>query len=118
MYIRPAQALRLNPWSFRNVPGRRLHLLRLALGMPRQRALMANKSHVSPAQVRAARAWLNWTQDDLSARSGVSQRSIARYELELSAPYVHTQAKIRQAFESAGICFQFEGTIPKGIRVI
>ncbi len=79
---------------------------------------MDNNYLVSPAQVRAARSWLNWTQDELSAKSGVSQKSIARYELELSTPYAHTLAKIRQAFESAGICFQFEGTIPKGIRVI
>jgi len=79
---------------------------------------MANNYLVSPAQVRAARAWLNWTQDELSAKSGVSQKSIARYELELSAPYKHTLAKIRQAFELAGVGFEFDGTIPKGIRML
>jgi transcriptional regulator with XRE-family HTH domain len=79
---------------------------------------MDSIAHLSPAQVRAARAWLNWTQDDLSARSGVSQKSIARYELELSVPYEDTLAKMRQAFESEGISFQFEGMIPRGIRVL
>jgi transcriptional regulator with XRE-family HTH domain len=79
---------------------------------------MDSIAHLSPAQVRAARAWLNWTQDDLSATSGVSQKSIARYELELSVPYADTLAKLRQAFESAGIGFQFDGMTPKGIRAL
>lgn len=82
------------------------------------RALMDSSAHLSPAQVRAARAWLNWTQDGLSEKSGVSQKSIARYELELSVPYADTLAKLKQAFEAEGISFQFDGMIPKGIRVL
>jgi DNA-binding XRE family transcriptional regulator len=73
---------------------------------------------LSSAQVRAARAWLHWTQDELAEKSGVSQKSIARYELELSAPYTYTLVRLRDAFESAGISFQFDGMIPKGIRAL
>ncbi|RTM15393.1 MAG: XRE family transcriptional regulator [Bradyrhizobiaceae bacterium] len=72
---------------------------------------------VTAAQVRAARGWLGWSQDDLASKSGVSQRSIARFELERSVPYVKTLARIRRAFEGAGICFQFDGLVAKGIRI-
>jgi transcriptional regulator with XRE-family HTH domain len=79
---------------------------------------MVNDPPISPAQVRAARAWLRWSQDDLSVRSGVSQRSIARYELERCVPYAATLTSIRNAFEAAGVFFQFQGMISKGISVL
>ena len=78
---------------------------------------MERIAHLSPAQGRAARSWLKWTQHVLSERSGVSQKSIARYELELSVPYPKSLTKMRDAFESAGIQFVFEGMVSKGIRV-
>jgi transcriptional regulator with XRE-family HTH domain len=78
---------------------------------------MVNGPAVSPAQVRAARAWLSWTQDELSARSGISQRTIAKYELGRSVPHAATLSRIRHAFESAGISFQFDGVIATGIGV-
>jgi predicted transcriptional regulator len=72
---------------------------------------------ISPAQVRAARAWLDWSQDDLSAKSGVSQRTIARYELGRTVPYETTLANLRKAFEAAGIRFEFAGMLGKGIAI-
>ena len=63
------------------------------------------------------RAWLKWSQNDLSEKSGVSQRSIARYELEKSVPYVDTLVSLRAAFEAAGIRFQFAGMSAKGIGI-
>jgi transcriptional regulator with XRE-family HTH domain len=80
--------------------------------------VMVNQPLISSAQVRAARAWLKWSQDELAIKSGVSQRSIARYELERSVPYAATLARIREAFEAAGVHFQFEGVVSKGICVI
>lgn len=70
---------------------------------------------VTPAQMRAARAWLGWSQDELSARAGISKRSIARYELGRSVPYADTVAALQRTFESAGIRFEFVGMIGKGI---
>lgn len=113
--IQARAGLPFHRWSF--VPSRRSRS-KLTSGVSSLRELMDSTAHLSPAQVRAARAWLNWTQDDLSAKSGVSQKSIARYELELSVPYAGTLAKLRQAFESEGISFQFDGMTPKGIRVL
>jgi transcriptional regulator with XRE-family HTH domain len=79
---------------------------------------MINEPFVTPEQVRAARAWLNWSQDDLAARSGVSQRSIARYEQGRSVPYEDTLAKLKYAFEAAGIRFHFVGMSAAGISLI
>jgi len=80
-----------------------------------QDRIMVNAPSVSPAQVRAARAWLFWSQGDLSIRSGVSQTSIARFELERSVPHTDTLTSIRNAFEAAGIDFRFQGTVGTGI---
>jgi len=78
---------------------------------------MVNGPVITSAQLRAARAWLNWSQDDLSARSGISQRSIARYERGHSVPYADTLVSLRTAFEAAGIRFQFVGQFGKGISI-
>nr|WP_283816146.1 helix-turn-helix transcriptional regulator [Bradyrhizobium manausense] len=72
---------------------------------------------LSPAQARAARAWLDWSKEELAERSGVSEKSIARFERGQSMAYASTLIKLRAAFESAGICFDFEGAAAKGIRV-
>jgi len=79
---------------------------------------MVNEPAVTPAQVRAARAWLSWSQDDLSAKSGISQRSIARYEQGRSVPYDDTLMKLKAAFEAAGIRFHFVGMLGTGISMI
>jgi predicted transcriptional regulator len=79
---------------------------------------MVNEPVVTPEQVRAARAWLSWSQDDLSSKAGVSQRSIARYEQGRSVPYDDTLVKLRNAFEAAGIRFHFTGMSGTGISLI
>ncbi|WP_456654417.1 helix-turn-helix transcriptional regulator [Bradyrhizobium sp. JR3.5] len=60
------------------------------------------QAHLSAAQIRAARAWLNWTQDELARRSGVSQKSIARYESELSVPYEISPCEDTRRLRSRG----------------
>jgi transcriptional regulator with XRE-family HTH domain len=78
---------------------------------------MVNGTIISSAQVRAARAWLSWSQDDLAAKAGISQQSVVRYELGRTVPHDGTLANLRKAFEAAGIRFQFDGMSAKGIRV-
>jgi len=75
---------------------------------------MVNGADILPAQLRAARAWLGWSQDELAARSGVSKHAIARYEQGRSLAYDGTLAKLKSALEAAGIRFHFDGTT-KGI---
>lgn len=58
---------------------------------------------VTPAQCRAARGLLNWTQRDLSVRSEVSIPAIARFEVELHQMMKRNQAAIASVFTEVGI---------------
>jgi transcriptional regulator with XRE-family HTH domain len=67
---------------------------------------------VNPAQCRAARGLLNWTQSELMARCGATQKTIADFERGLTRPYKRTLDAIAAAFEDAGIEF-----INRGVRM-
>ncbi len=56
-------------------------------------------------QLRAARALLDWTQDDLAATAGVTERTVRSCEEGGRQPYARTIARLRGALESAGIEF-------------
>jgi len=75
---------------------------------------MVNEADIAPSQLRAARAWLGWSQDELALESGVSKHSIARYERGRSLAYDDTLAKLRAVLEAAGIRFHFDA-VRKGI---
>jgi len=71
---------------------------------------------LTPAQCRAARALLGWSQEELVERAGVSKKTIA--DLERGAtqlPRTQTLAQITKAFEAAGIEF-LNGRRP-GVRI-
>jgi len=62
---------------------------------------------IESAQIRAARALLDWRQEDLSKASGVGTATIQRIE-KSDRPitgYVSTLVRIQAAFERAGIEF-------------
>lgn len=72
---------------------------------------------VTIKQVRAARALLGWSQEELAAKSGVSYPTIARLEAddgELGGR-ADTSAKIIGAIESAGVEFTNGGQ--PGVRL-
>ena len=60
---------------------------------------------ISAEHVRAARGLLRWTQEELAARSGVSNVTISGWESEKTRPMQETKEQIRRAFEEAGIEF-------------
>jgi transcriptional regulator with XRE-family HTH domain len=72
---------------------------------------------VNARQIRAARGWLGWSQDDLAAESGVGRATIARFELSAEIRQGPALAAIQLAFEDAGVEFQFEDSDPVGFRV-
>jgi len=72
---------------------------------------------IMPAQVRAARGLLAWSQDKLAAASGIPKRTIARMELAEAAPQRRTVQAIRAAFESAGVEFIAENGGGPGVRL-
>jgi len=66
------------------------------------------------AQCRAARALLNWTQEDLVAHSKIAKKTIADFERGVTGPHAKTVAQITAAFEAAGI--QFLNSDQPGVR--
>jgi transcriptional regulator with XRE-family HTH domain len=59
----------------------------------------------TPAQCRAGRALLNWTQEELVLRSKITKKTIADFERGATNPRPQTLAQITAAFEAAGIEF-------------
>jgi transcriptional regulator with XRE-family HTH domain len=72
---------------------------------------------VNAEQIRAARGWLNLSQDDLARRSGVAKRTIARIEQDVSVPYDRTLRDLQSCLEEMGIEFLFEGAKGVGVRL-
>jgi transcriptional regulator with XRE-family HTH domain len=70
---------------------------------------------VNGSQIRAARAWLNLSREDLSKDSRVAVRTIATIESGQSVT-PRTLADIERALRARGIDFIFENGRPAGIR--
>jgi transcriptional regulator with XRE-family HTH domain len=59
---------------------------------------------VTSAQIRAARALLNWSVRDLAEKAGVHRNTITRAESDRAAPG-YAAATIRATIEKAGVEF-------------
>ena len=59
----------------------------------------------TPAQIRAARALLGWTQAELAAKAGISTNALNNIERGAADPRLSTVNAIRKALEDAGIEF-------------
>ena len=71
---------------------------------------------VSLAQLRAARAMLGWTADDLGQRSGVHRHTVRKLELGKAAPQRGTVSRIIAALEAGGVKFVGEGVQPRKLQ--
>ena len=71
---------------------------------------------INPAQIRAARSWLLMDQETLSELSGVSTRTIARFENGETVPQDRTLRDLRKVIEDQGLEFLFDGSEGVGIR--
>jgi len=62
---------------------------------------------LSSSQIRAARALLGWSGSVLSEKSGVSLKTLRRYEAQEGVPAANTSVlmTIKACFEEAGIEF-------------
>jgi transcriptional regulator with XRE-family HTH domain len=58
---------------------------------------------MSPAQCRAARALLAWSQTVLAQRAGLSRRTIADYELGKRRLHSRNLRELVRAFTTAGV---------------
>lgn len=59
--------------------------------------------YLTPAQCRAARALLNWSQPDLAERCGMHVQTISAFESETGTPTRRTLTKITDTLEMAGV---------------
>ena len=64
---------------------------------------------ISASQVKAARALIGWSQNELSEESGVSIIAIKNFERGMTDPRLSTIEKIKTALEEAGVCFISKG---------
>ena len=62
---------------------------------------------VTAQQVRAARAWLDLSQDDLAEKTGITRRAIQDFENGKRTPQPRTLRDFRNALEELGIEFLF-----------
>ena len=58
---------------------------------------------LTPAQCRAARGLLKWTQEDLADRSRVGLSTIRKFETEVTSPHASTLILLRQTLEAHGV---------------
>lgn len=71
---------------------------------------------ISPAQCRAARGLLRWTQEHLASNSGVSIVTIRNFEAEKTTnPQKSTLRLLKIAFDNAGVEFIDDGR--PGVRM-
>lgn len=68
-----------------------------------------------PAQAKMARAALDWTLDDVAKAAGVHRNTVSNFETGKYGGDPETLAKMRSAFEAAGLEFT-NGDAP-GVRL-
>jgi predicted transcriptional regulator len=73
---------------------------------------------ITPEQTRAARGWLNISQQQLAEICLVNRKTIAEFERGASIPYERTLRDIQRALETEGVKFVFDGMIGIGIQKI
>ena len=72
---------------------------------------------MTPEQCRAARGWLDWTQDVLAKRASVSLSTVRDYEKGRRNPITNNLEAIRKALETSGITLVSDPNgKPKGIE--
>ncbi|MFA4994944.1 MAG: helix-turn-helix transcriptional regulator [Bdellovibrionales bacterium] len=60
---------------------------------------------ISPSQLRAARALLNWSRAELSKASGISEPTLHRFENGMNEPETRTANKLLEVFNAHGVEF-------------
>jgi transcriptional regulator with XRE-family HTH domain len=69
------------------------------------------------AQIRAARALIDWRQDELARAAGVGLSTVCDLEAGRRRPHAANLSSIRLALESAGIEFIPQDEAGPGVRL-
>jgi transcriptional regulator with XRE-family HTH domain len=71
----------------------------------------------TPAQCRAARALIDWSQAQLASASRVATKTLADFEREARVPYARTLTDIQHVLERAGVQFIARNGEAEGVRM-
>ena len=72
---------------------------------------------ITPRQIRAARALLDWSQQELADKAIVSVNAVIRLENETADTRMSTISAILKALTRAGVDFLPEGQWGEGVRL-
>ena len=72
---------------------------------------------ITPAQCRAARGLIDWSQSELAQRAGVGIVTIRQLEAGVHVPRRSTIDVVRRALEAAGVKFIMENGGGPGVRL-
>jgi ribosome-binding protein aMBF1 (putative translation factor) len=72
---------------------------------------------MTPEQCRAARGWLDWSQDDLASAANVSLSTVRDFEKGRRVPIANNLAAMKAALEAKGIEF-VENDETSGLTVL
>lgn len=77
------------------------------------------KALITTSQIRAARALIRWSANDLSIKSGIGISTIKRFEVMDGVPSINisTMIAIQKALEDAGIEFIGSPDDRPGVRL-
>lgn len=64
---------------------------------------------LSPEQSRAARGWLDWSQQDLADKANVSLSTVRDFEKARRLPISNNLDAMGRAFTDAGCAFETDG---------
>jgi len=72
---------------------------------------------MTPAQCRAARGLVDWSQADLASAANVGLSTLRNFEAGRSVPMANNLTAIRAALEAAGVIFVAENGEGAGVRL-
>lgn len=72
---------------------------------------------ITPEQCRAARGWLDWSQEELAQKANVALSTVRDFEKRRREPIANNIAAIEAVLEKAGVLPSDSDGEPGGIRV-
>lgn len=79
--------------------------------------LLYHHGMLTPEQSRAARGWLDWSQEALAKAANVSLSTVRDFEKGRREPIANNKAAIERALNDAGVQMTYQDDVPVGIEV-